>query len=137
MSTAWVLDRLTTAPGNPALAVHDGQVKKGSAGPPYVVVYFSVLSPSGQLEPQKVSLEAAYDWLDVSAYCHCVGVDAAAARSVAARVASRLLNAVPQVPGRDCTPVWHDDGQPPTRDETTGVPVFDQVDVYRFQSYPA
>lgn len=136
MSVTWVLERLASAPGTPALVVHDGMVKKGST-PPYVVVYFSVLAPSAQVEPQAVSIETTYDFLDVAAYCHCVGVDAAAARSVAARVSGRLLGVVPQIAGRDCTPVWHDDGSPPTRDETTGVPVFDQVDVYRFKSYPA
>lgn len=135
MSAAWVLERLTSAPGVPPLAVQDGLVKKGTV-PPYVVVYFAVLAPSGLVEPQKISIETAYDLLDVSAYCHSVGVDAAAARSVAARVSARLLGVVPQIAGRDCTPVWHEDGQPPVRDETTGVPVFDQVDVYRFQSLP-
>jgi hypothetical protein len=119
--------------GDP-LVVYDGRVT-GTADH-YVLVYFAFRTPSGTDEPQKVSLEATSDVLDATAYCHSVGGDAAAARAVAGRVRAALLGVSPTVAGRLCYPIEHADGPPMQRDEATGTPVFDQVDVYKLTSQP-
>lgn len=132
---AAVLAQLRADPRTPSLIVHDGKVPTGGR-PPYVLVYLRIWTPSGVVEPQKVGKEATSDIVDLMAYCHSVGVDAEAARSVASRVRYQLRGYTPLIPGRVCTPIWHEDAQPPQRDESLGTAVFDQVDVWRFQSLP-
>lgn len=128
-----LLDADDTAP---ALVVLDGLVKTGTV-PPYVLVYFALWTPGGEMAPDKVPLTLDSDVLDVRGYCHSVGGNPGAARSVATRVRNALLNVTPVVAGRSCFPIRWKEGQPTVRDETTGTPVFDLVDVYGFTSVPA
>jgi hypothetical protein len=133
---AAVLALLNADVGPPALVVRDGVVPTAAA-PPYVVVYFSVESPAAEIDMQSSNLEYASRRVDCYAYCHSVGGNAVAARAVAARVRTALLDAVPVIAGRSVFPIRHTENQPPVRDETTGVLVMDQVDVYRLSSVPA
>ncbi len=119
----------------PPLVVYDGFVPVG-ATPPYVVVYFSLVSPEPSQDLQTSTLAGASTRVDFFAYCHSVGANNIAARAVSARVRAALLDVTPTVTGRACFPIRHVDNQPAQRDETTGVLVVDMVDVYRLSSIP-
>jgi hypothetical protein len=130
---------LATAPGGPpALTVYDGAVPAGPE-PAYALVYFYIETPDGLAAADAVPLTFDSDVIDSWAYVHSVGANpqaARAARSVAGRVRAAVLNQTLSVAGRSCFPIrWHD-GQPPQRNEDTGVVVFDQVDIYTFRSVP-
>jgi hypothetical protein len=58
------------------------------------------------------------------------------ALAVAGRSRAALLGVTPTIAGRGCYPIVHDDSQPPQRDESTGVLVFDQIDTYTLRSLP-
>lgn len=127
-----LLDADNTAP---ALVVHDGRVPDAGA-PPYVLVYVTASTPDAVQAPALVDLTMNSDVIEARAYCHSVGGNAQAARAVAGRVRAALLNVTPAVAGRVCWPIRYDDGQAPQRDESTGVLVMDQVDVYCLLSVP-
>jgi hypothetical protein len=126
---------LAAASGSPALAVYDGEVPNSPA-PAYALVYFYIETPDGLTAPDKVSFTWNSDVINGRGYVHCVGGSALAARAVAGRVRSALLNVTPVISGRACFPIRWLEGQPPSRDEATLVPVFDQVDVYGWTSIP-
>lgn len=126
------LDRLR---GDPELTVYDGAVPKGAV-PPYLLVYLTFSTPDAEMSPDKVPLTFDSNVGEARAYCHCVGANGVAARAVGQRVLTRLQNWRPVIGGRDCSPVRWQEGQPAQRDETTGVLVMDQVDVYGFTSVP-
>jgi hypothetical protein len=118
---------------SPALVVYDGKVPNGT-GAPYVLVYVDDTDPEfADSRP----LTGASQRYVMRATCHSVGANALAARMVADRVRTALLDVVPTVTGRTCLPIRREDGQPVDRDETTGIAVFDKVDVYRVESIPA
>lgn len=117
------------------LAVYDGKVT-GTADH-YVLVYLFRLRPDGLVAPDKIPLTAASVTVDMRLYCHCVGRTASAARAMQGRVEALLLDVVPTVTGRACSPIRLLDGQQASRDEQTLVSSFDQVDVYGFWSQPA
>lgn len=119
---------------DPNLVVYDGKVpdKPNPVAAQYVLVYLT--TTTAKVSSQK----GMQDWSTTRAYCHCVGADATAARAISGRVANLLLNVTPTITGRVCWPIRDDDsGSPPDRDETTGVLVMDQVDVYRLESVPS
>ena len=127
---------------SPALVVYDGAVPTDPATgksypPPYVLVYFTVVTPSGEMSADSTSLDMDSDRVVLRAYCHNVGANAQAARMVADRTRAALLNVAPAVAGRQCWPIRQDEGLPAARDESTGTLVMDQVDVYRLESVPA
>lgn len=133
-----VLDLLGADVGPPPLVVLDGKVPDGQL-PPYVLLWFRMRTPTGVEEPDKVALEATSDVLNTTVYAHCVGDGLQASlncRAVAGRVRARLLGVTPVVTDRGCYPITHDDSVPPAPDETTGVEVYDLVDVYSFTSQP-
>lgn len=121
---------------SPALVVLDGAVT-GTQPLPYVLVYLMLQTPDGLAAPDKVSLDFNSDVIDMWVYCHCVGGNAAAARSVSARVRAALLNVTPTIANRVCFPIRYREGNPPQRDESTGPLVMDQVDVYGLTTVPA
>jgi hypothetical protein len=127
-----LLDADNTAP---ALVVLDGNVPVGQL-PPYVLCYFMVGTPAADQQPDKADLSYDATAVEVRAYCHSVGGNAAAARAVATRVRTALLNVTPTVAGRACFPIRWQDGLVPQRDESTGTVVFDAVDVYGFTTVP-
>lgn len=127
-----------SAPGSPSLQVLDGHVDDGVTAP-YALVYFYIETPDGLAAPDAVNLTFDSDVIDALAYVHCVGAEpqaARAARAVAGRVRSALLNQTLTIVGRQCFPIRWREGQPPARNEETGRVVFDQVDVYSFRSVP-
>lgn len=128
------LDLLDADNTAPALVVLDGRVDDEE--PPYVLLYFALRTPSGADEPDKVSLEATSDVLNATAYCHSVGGDQHGALAVAGRVRAALRGVTPAIAGRVCFPIGQVDSQPTQRDESTGTPVFDQVDLWQFTSLP-
>lgn len=128
-----VLALLRAAVGSPALQVlplADGTVPAGLA-PPYVRAYITVERIDG------TDLSGRSDLAVCRAILHQVGANDIAARAVADRCADVLLDVTPTVAGRVCWPIRHEVQQSPTRDESTGVVVIDQVDVYVFASVPA
>lgn len=131
---------LATAPGGPpALTVYDGFVPVDPEAA-YALVYFYIETPDGLQAPDAVNITGDSEVIDAWAYVHCVGAEpqaARAARAIAGRVRKAVLNQTLTVTGRSCFPIRWREGQPPQRDEQTGVVVFDQVDVYAFRSLPA
>lgn len=132
-----VLDLLAgDVDGPPPLVVLDGEVPQGIL-PPYLLVYMTVRTPSGEMPADSANVEMDSDRVILLAYLHSVGGSARAARMVADRGRRRLLNVTPTIAGRECWPIRHDESRPPDPDETTGALVVDQVDVYRLESIPA
>ncbi len=128
-----VLALLAATPGSPPLVVLDGYVPTNTL-PPYSVVYFAFESLDAD------DLTSNLDWqslrLNCSIYVHSVGGNGKAARAVAARVRTALLDVTPTVTGRSCFPIRHIDNTVADRDESTGVLIVDIVDVYRLSSVP-
>jgi hypothetical protein len=120
---------------DPNLTVYDGIVDKATPNA-YVVVYTFRQRPDGLTAPDKVPLTGTSIAVDMRMYCHCVGATAAAARLVQGRVEAALLDRTPSVAGRSCFPIRLIDGQQAGRNEETGTPVFDIVDVYGWTSVP-
>lgn len=130
------LDLLDADDEPPALNVIHGPVPDGTVGP-YVVVYLRFRTPSGTQEPDKVSLEAASDVIYATATCHSVGANPYASLAVAGRVRTAVRGVRPVIAGRaECSRIGHVDGMATGRDESTGVGVFDTVDVWEFFSLP-
>lgn len=113
------------------LKVYDGIVPAGATRP-YVLVYTS-LSRSSE-DPDNSGDGLTRVWM-VRWICHCVGGSASAARKVAERVRTALLDVQPSVPGMSCGLIrMEGDSLPPERDESTGVPVMDSVVTYRLRA---
>lgn len=121
---------------DPPLVVHHGAVPRADPPslPPYAVVYFADADPE---DPDSRPLDGTPQRFVQRAYIHSVGANADASLAVAGRVRAALLNAVPNIAGRNCFPIRREDGQPVIRDESTGVPVMSKADVYRLESEPA
>lgn len=117
---------------SPALVVLDGKVPTGQV-PPYVLVYFADSDPN---DAESRKLPGASTRHVTDAYCHSVGGDQTAARAVAVRVRTALLDVIPTISGRICLPIRREDGQPVQRDEQTAANAWDKVDVYRLESLP-
>jgi len=128
-----ILDRLTSS-GAPALTVYDGKV---NGLPPYVLVYFTVVTAEAELEMGVVDLTFDSDVMVVRAYCHCVATDGRTSRALTNRVRTALLNWQPVIAGRTAWPIRHEDSSMPDRDETTGSDYFDVTDVYRLKTIPS
>lgn len=129
--------------GPPALVVLSGENPRDAATglpsvpPPYVLLYIGFHVPGAAEEPDKVSPEqAASQALYAIATCHSVGGNQHAALAIGGRVFAALHGVTPSIAGRGCGPVKRVDGNPVSRDETTGVLVSDLVDVYQFLSLP-
>lgn len=129
------LDLLDADDAPPALVVLNGKVPKDQTLP-YALCYFRLRTPTGLEVPEKVSLEATSDVLDAWVYVHSIASTPMNALAVAGRARARLLGVTPVIAGRLCYPIQHDDSVPTSRDESTLVDVFDQVDIYKFTSQP-
>lgn len=125
------LTLLNADPLTPALVVYDGAVPSPTPAPPYVVVYTTVDRPSE--DPDNSADGRTRVWV-TRWVCHCVGADAVAARAVAQRVRTQLLDVSPTIVGLSCGKIRQEQSQPPQRDETTGVLVMDAVYVYRLKA---
>jgi hypothetical protein len=111
--------------------VFDGKVPDPTPTPPYVLIYTRVAWPRDgigtALSGTQVTITTTYT-------CHCVGLNAAAARAVQMQVRSSLLNLRPVIDGRNCSPIKQDESLDPDRDESTGQFVMDAVSTYSFTS---
>lgn len=117
---------LNADPIVPALVVFDGYVTAGTQ-PPYVVVYSYVsrLRSNENNAADNKSKALIARWI-----CHCVGGNSVEARAIAQRVRTQMLDARPTITGLSVGMVEQEEDQPPARDESTGTPVFDTVQVY-------
>lgn len=118
--------------GPPPLLVFDGVVPAGTdpnAG--YVLVYSYLSRPSEDLDNPLNGLTKVWvcRWV-----LHCVGGTAQAARGVAQRARTALLDVQPTVAGLTCSRIRLEDTQPPQRDETTGALVMDAICTYRLKA---
>lgn len=108
---------------NTNLTVVDGDVAN-EQDPPYAVVYFAGGHDGGD-NLSRWSNEAT-----IRAYVHSVGNTAAASRIIADQAAATLLDERLTVSGWSCGPIRRELTNPPRRDESTGIAVMDQIDVY-------
>lgn len=117
---------------NTRCPTYDGVVPDG-AKTPYRVVYLNTLRPSEDVDNAHDGRSRV--WIQY-AIVHNVGggVDASAARAVAQRTRTQLLDVRPVVAGLSCGLIRLEDSQQPGRDETTGVFVGDAVQTYRFRA---
>jgi len=114
-----------------SLNVLDGVVPNGTV-PPYVLVYTSLGRPSA--DPDN-SIDGRSRVFTVRWYCHCVGGNAQAARAVAQRVRTALLDVRPVVAGLQCGLIREQPDPPaPVRDEMTGTLVMDAVEIYELRA---
>lgn len=114
-----------------SLTVYDGAVPNGATRP-YALLYTTLSRPSEDLDNAADGQTRVWvaRWI-----CHCVGDNAAAARAVAQRVRTQLLDVQPSVAGLACGLIrMEGDEQPPQRDESTGVLVMDAVVTYRLRA---
>lgn len=122
--------RAVTVPNQ--LVVFDGAEPDPAPAPPYVVAYVNV-ETTGQS-----NVTGQSDRVVARIYCHSIGARTGdAARVVSDRVRGALLNKKVTVAGRESGLIRHESSVPPQRDNSTGTPVFDQVDVYRVETWPA
>lgn len=117
-----------------ALKVFDGVVDNPTPDPksvPYVLVYATVSRPrdDGDRSFNGKSNVWIARWI-----CHCVGANAEAARAVAQRVRTQLLDQRPVVTGLSCDLITWEDSLPPAKNETTGQAVLDAVEIYRLKA---
>lgn len=63
-------------------------------------------------------------------YVHAVGPNANSSAAMAMRANRALLDQRPTIAGRSVNPIAQATEQPPTRDESTGSPVYDTVVTY-------
>lgn len=114
-----------------SLVTLDGYVPNG-VQPPYVVVYTSIGRPSA--DPDN-SLDGRSRIFTARWYCHCVGGSAMAARAVAQRVRTQLLDVRPVVAGLQCDLIREvPHPPPPVRDEMTGTLVMDALQIYELRA---
>lgn len=114
-----------------SLVVCDGFVPNGTL-PPYVLVYTSLGRPSA--DPDN-SLDGRSRVFTARWYCHCVGGNAQAARAVAQRVRTALLDVRPVVAGLQCGMIREQPDPPaPVRDEMTGALVMDALEIYELRA---
>jgi hypothetical protein len=133
-----VIDRLKAAPGTPAAEVYDGKVPDNITPPPqYYVVRFGFRKLTGTESPGTTSLTMDSVTYQVDVTVHCVGTDARSTRGVATRAEAQLLNWRPTVAGRTCTRLKQIESTTLPPNESMGVSVEQQSDVYRFLSQPA
>lgn len=118
--------------GPPALVVFDGVVPAGtSVNAGYVLVYSTVDRPS-EAEDNPLNGQSR-TWV-ARWILHNVGGTALAARGVAQRSRTALLDVRPTVTGLSCGLIRWESTTPPQRDETTGSPVFDLVETFRLNA---
>lgn len=106
---------------------------EGSRAKSYVLVYSYIERPRAAdgngLDGRSVAWTVRW-------YCHCVGPTENSATATAMRVNRALMDVRPVIAGRSCDLIEQEAAQPPTRDETTGTPVFDHIVVYRLRTQP-
>lgn len=118
---------LAADPLSPALVVYDGVVPNPTPAGPYVLVYTFVSRPSD--DPDNSADNRSRVWV-ARWFTHSVGESASAARAIAQRVRTQLLDVRPVIAGLSCGFIRMEVAQPPVRDEKTGTLLMDQIDIY-------
>lgn len=117
---------------DPGLTVFDTKVPNGSRAP-YVLVYTSLDRPDQDVDLPFNGRSSVWvaRWI-----CHCVGEgeDGVAARAVAQRVRTQLLDVQPTIPGLSCGLIRAEPSAPPQRNETLGGLVVDTIVTYRLRA---
>lgn len=108
------------------LTVLDGYVPNGTARP-YVLVYSYIERPADAPSNDVGGLSRTFSGRFV---CHAVGDTAIAARAVAQRVRTQLLDKRPLIAGMSCALIRQESVLQPVRDETTGPLVMDSITTY-------
>ena len=120
---------------DPNLVVFDGIVPSPTPSPPYALVYSMIDRPSE--DPDNAANGRSSVWV-ARWIVHCVGGNAAAARAVAQRVRTALLDAdvndLPTLAPLSCGRIRWEQSSPPEKDETTGKPVMDSVEIFRLRA---
>jgi hypothetical protein len=141
LHAAAVLTRLAAAPGTPAAVVYDGAVPSAIPSAPippqYYVVRFAFRKLTASEAPHSTPLTFDSAKYQVDVVVHSVGTDARSTRGVANRAEAQLLNWLPTVTGRTCTPLRQIDSVTLEPNEAMGVSVEQVADTYRFTSVPA
>lgn len=127
---AAILARLRAVDGLRVFPDASGNPPEAATELPYVVAWIGVRYDLGP------ALVAASTRAVVTITTHSVGATDTAARVVAGRVRGALLDALPAVTGRTGWPIRHDDSPPLRTDESSGRRVYDQIDVYRWETLP-
>lgn len=117
------------------LTVYDGHVPSEPAFP-YAVVYADNGTRS------EVSIGFASDQLSMLVQVTSVGATADAARIIADKVSTALLDITPTITGRICAPIRLEDTRPAIEDRDVTIPGTGShpiygVDVYRLMSLPS
>jgi hypothetical protein len=122
---------ITLLQADPVLTVLDGFAPPATE-PPYVLVYTSLGRPSA--DPDN-SIDGRSRVFTARWYCHCVGGDAKAARAIAQRVRTQLLDVRPVIAGLECGLIREQPDPPtPIRDEMTGSLVMDAICIYELRA---
>jgi len=97
-------------------------------GAQYVRAYATIERPADAFGN---SLAGVSQQWTVRWYCHCIGANENSSIAVAMRVRDGLLDKRPVIAGRNCGLIREDQAMPPTKDDSTGLAVFDSQLVYR------
>lgn len=97
----------------------------------YVRAYATIERPADALGNSMAGI--SQQWT-VRWYCHCIGANEYSSIAVGMRVRAALLDVRPVIAGRNCGLIREDQAMPPTKDDSTGLAVFDAVAVYRLST---
>lgn len=122
---------LTLLTNDTSLTVFDGVIPSPTPPRPYVLVYTYIDRLSD--DPDNSLTGKSGVWVP-RFICHCVGETAAAARAVAQRVRTQLLDVRVAVAGFSTGLLRLEQALPVARDESTGIPVMDAVVIYRLRA---
>jgi hypothetical protein len=111
----------------------EGFVPEGRAEE-YVRVYTSIERPL--TDPSSKMDGRTSAWV-VRWYCHSVGSTEHSATAVGMRVRAAMLDVKPTITGRVCGFIRFDSSVPTNPSDTTGVTIYDKVDVYRMRTSPS
>jgi hypothetical protein len=109
--------------------VPNGVLRADQPVPPFVVVYVDLTQPASWAS----NLDGRSQHRTVAWYCHCVGADPIAARAVAQRVRTALIDVRPTVAGIPAESVGlisEVQSAPAGRDESLGFAVITALRVY-------
>ncbi len=128
------LDRLRADTGPPQLAVYPNSEGFVPINPPapYIRAYTTIERP---IEAAGNSMSGLSTTWTVRWYLHCVGANEYAAAATRMRARAMLLDFRPTIAGRTCGAIRLEASNPPQRDDSTGTPLMDAVDVYRLTTF--
>ncbi len=102
--------------------------------PPWVLVYTAVEWPD---EDGDHGLDHASSTCVTSAYCYCAGTTDTSVLAVTGRVRAALVDVVPTITGRVCSPIGQISSEPARPHEGTGSTVLTAMSIYELRTRPA